>query len=540
LVYDEVPPDCDSLGDLNKLVIAPGLLGGTSMPCSGRLSIGAKSPLTGGIKESNAGGTSAIWLARAGIKALVLEGRSEQGSIFVLVIEGEKVVFEDASRYRMLGNYSLAAALRREYGEDIAIISIGPAGEMGLSAACVSNLDREGRPSRVNGRGGLGAVMGSKGVKAIVIKKSKAENYSAQQRESFRGYVKEIARTIQEHPATGTFAEYGTAVLVKTTNALGCLPTRNFSSGSFAGAENISGETLRDLILTRGGKGETTHACMPGCIIRCSNVMPGPDGEELVAPLEFETIGLMGSNCGIDKLDEIAHLNYLANDLGVDSIETGAALGVAMEGGVLAWGDAAAASQILSGIYSNEVLGRVIGCGATVTGKVLGVTRVPAVKGQSFPAYDPRAIKGMGVTFATSPMGADHTAGSTLRAMVDHLKPEGQVQASLKAQVNLLVLDLLGLCMFTASSLFANPELLANAVGAYCDRVITFGDLQCLAGDILRLERKFNAAAGITGNKLPEYMRTEALPPQLAVFDVPQEQLDDIFMELDRQEEAIS
>jgi aldehyde:ferredoxin oxidoreductase len=531
IVSDEVPALCNPLGSANKLVIAPGLLGGTKVPCSGRLSIGAKSPLTGGIKESNAGGTSAIRLAQTGLKALVLEGQPQGNSLYIIVIEGEKVEFVDARQYSGRGNYPLAASLREEYGDAAALITNGPAGEMEFVTASIANVDPEGRPSRVNGRGGLGAVMGSKGIKAVVIKPSQQNPTTLCDPERFSACVKDIANTIIDHPGTQIFKDYGTAVLVKVTNDMGCLPTRNFSSGSFSGAGNISGQSLREMILARGGKGKTTHACMPGCIIRCSNVVPGSDGEELVAPIEYETIGLMGSNCGIDNLDDIARLNYLANDLGIDTMETGAALAVAMEHGNIAWGDAEGAALALRGMIKGELLGRLLGCGAVVTGKVLGINRVPAVKGQSIAAYDPRALKGLGVTYATSPMGADHTAGSTLRAPVDHLNAEGQAEASKNSQLNVLVFDMLGLCMFTMTSLLGNPAQLGDLVGAYQGSETTFPDLLDIARSTLRLEREFNRKAGITVDMLPEYFRTEPLSPKGSVFDVPQDQLDQLFVE---------
>lgn len=526
IVSDEVPAGCDPLGAGNKLIIAPGLLGGTSVPGSGRLSIGGKSPLTGGIKESNAGGTSAIRLARAGIRALILEGQAPKDSLTILVVEGECVSFENGDKYRHMGNYELANALRQEYGNNAALITIGPAGEMGLAAACIGNVDQEGRPSRVNGRGGLGAVMGAKGMKAIVIKAVPQGRLLPSQPERFNSCVKSISNAISENPGTKTYTDYGTAALVSLTNSLGCMPTRNFSAGNFEGAEKINGDSLRALILSRGGK--PSHACMPGCIVKCSNVLPDSAGKELVAPLEYETIGLLGSNCAIDSLDEIARLNYLANDLGVDTIEVGAAIGVAMESGVLSWGGARAAYKAIEGMANGEILGRVLGSGVVVTGKVLGVTRVPAVKGQSLPAYDPRALKGLGVTYTTSAMGADHTAGTTLRAPVDHLKAEGQVQASKNAQVNVLVFDMLGLCMFTMASLIKDPELISNVVSAYCGTETNFASLLEIACATLRCEREFNRMAGVTSNALPEFFRSESLAPHGTVFDIPQDQLNQI------------
>ncbi|MDW7675793.1 MAG: aldehyde ferredoxin oxidoreductase C-terminal domain-containing protein [Bacillota bacterium] len=532
LVSEEVKPSCDALGPENKLVIAPGLLGGTTVTCSGRLSIGAKSPLTGGIKESNAGGTTAIQLAQSGIRALVLEGQAANNELYLLVIDGNEVTFKSAEDYKGMGNYPLAARLRQEYGEKAALITIGSAGELGLPTACIANVDMEGRPSRVNGRGGLGAVMGSKGVKAIIVKNADKQTLKGVDEEKFKESSKKIATAIMENPITKVYSDYGTSSLVDVANNLGCLPTKNFSAGNFDQAEKINGEALKSLILERGGKGKTSHACMPGCIIKCSNIVPDQKGEEIVAPLEYETIGLMGSNCGIGSIDKIAELNYIANDIGIDTIEAGAAIGVAMEAGVISWGDADAVIKTLKGINDGNVLGRLLAFGAVMTGKVLGVSRVPAVKGQSIPAYDPRSLKGLGVTYSISPMGADHTAGTTLRAPVDHSKPEGQVVASKNAQINVTVFDMLGLCMFTMATLINHKELIGDTVSSFTGKNVTFEDLQGISRQTLLREIDFNVNAGIIQNDLPGFFRTESLSPKSTVFDVPQEAMEEIYLEL--------
>ena len=309
-----------------------------------------------------------------------------------------------------MGTYEAARLLREKYSDRVSLILVGPAGEMGLAAAGIAVTDLRGRPARFCGRGGLGAVMGGKGLKAVIIDPEGTRRTGYANREAFMKTTRELVRLLKETPQTGEiYPLYGTAIMVEQTNAMHALPTRNFSSGSFEKAGEIDGENMRSLIEQRGGAGRTTHACMPGCVINCSNIFPDAAGEEIVSPLEFETIGLLGSNCAIGSLDHIARLNYICNDLGLDTIETGAALGVAMEQGLLSFGDAAAAEKLLTGIPDNALPGRLIAQGALLTGRVLGSRRIPTVKGQAMPAYDPRAVKGFGVTFATSPMGADHT-----------------------------------------------------------------------------------------------------------------------------------
>ena len=314
-------------------------------------------------------------------------------------------------------------------------------------------------------------------------------------------------------------------------NSLGCLPTRNFSDGQFEGAETISGEYMREELLRRGGQSNPTHACMAGCIIRCSNVVGGEDGKEIVSPLEYETIGLMGSNLGIDNLDIIARMNYVVNDLGLDSIDVGAALGVAAEAGLMQFGDGERALELLAEIRQGTPLGRMLGSGAAVTGRVLGIRRVPVVKGQAISAYDPRAIKGTGVTYATTPQGADHTAGLTVRAKVDHTKPEGQAGLSRTAQLNNAGYDTLGVCVFAGFGFAATPESIRDLLNARYDLQVGTDILHVLGRKTIEIEREFNRRAGFTpaDDRLPEWMTEEPLQPHNSVFDVPAEDLDGIY-----------
>jgi aldehyde:ferredoxin oxidoreductase len=295
--------------------------------------------------------------------------------------------------------------------------------------------------------------------------------------------------------------------------------------------DKINAENLRDTILARGGEGNTTHACMPGCAIQSSNCFAGPDGEMIVTPLEYETIGLVGSNLGIDDFDTIAELNREMSDLGVDTIEMGAALGVAAEAGLMEFGNGDRAMELLQEVRQGTPLGRILGQGAATVGKVFSITRVPVVKGQAMSAYDPRAIKGTGVTYATSPQGADHTCGLTIRAKVDHLDPTVQLKFSIDAQINMAGYDTLGACVFSGFGFASAPpdtirDLLKGQYG------LDFGrdPLRSLGRETVKLERAFNKAAGFTAadDRLPEWMTMEPLPPTNAVFDVSDEDLDKV------------
>ena len=442
------------------------------------------------------------------------------------------MTFKSAGDLVGQGVYPTAASLLESYGKDVAIALIGPGGEMQLTGAGIQNIDKDGVPSRIAARGGVGAVMGSKRIKAIVFDASQGEPPPIKDQSAFRAAQKVFSQALSNHPQTKLYGDYGTAAMANMANGFGGIPTRNFSAGEFEGIDKVSGEFLRDELLRRGGKAETTHACMAGCTIRCSNVYSNQDGsEEIVSPLEYETIGLMGTNLGIDDLDAIAKLNWQVNDLGLDSIEIGAALGVAAEGGLFEFGDHQAALALIDEIRAGSVIGRMLGNGAAMTGAVLGVRRVPVVKGQAMSAYEPRAIKGTGVTYATTPQGADHTCGLTIRAKINHLKPEGQVEVSRSSQISMAGYDTLGACLFAGFGFAAAPGAIRDLLNARYG--FSFDDqvLQALGKRTLKLEREFNRQAGFTpqDDRLPEWMETEPLPPHNTVFDVPNDELDRLF-----------
>ncbi len=536
ILVDEVPPDCEPLGPRNKLVLAPGLLVGHMLSSCDRLSFGAKSPLTRGIKEANAGGSTGLHMTNLGMKALIIEDQlPTSGDVrsgwWVLHLSLAGARFEPADDIAGLGVHEAASRLLKRYGEKVAIALIGPAGEMLLSAAGIQNLDKDRVPSRIAARGGLGAVMGSKRLKAIVFDDAGGKKPAIVDREKFKQAQKLFTKNTLDHPQTKAYQDYGTPAMVRMCDALGGLPTRNFSSGRFEGAETISGEQMRDLLLKRGGESETTHACMAGCVIQCSNTYGGEDGKAIVSPLEYETIGLLGSNLGIADLDTIARVNREVSDLGLDTIDMGAALGVAAEAGLMKFGDGDRALELLGEIRKGTPLGRILGHGAAVAGRVLGVLRVPVVKGQAMSAYEPRAIKGTGTTYATSPQGADHTAGNTVRAKVDHLDAKANIATSRGAQINMAGFDTLGACIFAGFGFMVNPEVIPDLLSARYGWQVGSDILQVLGKETISLEREFNRRAGFTAadDRIPEYMRTEPLPPHNSVFDASAEDLDSVF-----------
>lgn len=540
IVSKEVPPLCHPLGSNNKLVIAPGLLSGSAAAISGRISVGCKSPLTGGIKESNAGGQPGQVLARLGYAAIILEGKPGGDDRYKIFINKDGVKIEKDNSLKMLPNYDLVEKLKGQYGDKITCMSIGPAGEMKMSSASIACTDMELRPTRHAGRGGTGAVMGSKGVKAIILDDTGLKNRQPKDPEKFKAANKIFAEGLRKHPVTGeALPAYGTNVLANIINESGGYPTFNFKQGQFDGTAKISGEAEAELETKRGGL--ATHGCHRGCVIRCSGIYNDKDGNYVSKQPEYETVWAHGANCGIDDLDTIARMDYMDDNFGVDTIETGATIAVAMDAGVIPFGDGEAAIKLLEEVGQGTPLGRVLGNGAAVTAKVFGIERAPVVKGQAMPAYDPRPIQGIGVTYATSTQGADHTAGYAIATnilkvggYVDPLKPEGQVELSRNLQVATAAVDSTGMCLFIAFAILDQEDTfqaLLDLLNSFYGLELTADDVSALGKDVLKIEREFNAAAGFTSkhDRLPEYFKTEPLPPHNVTFTVKDEELDQVF-----------
>jgi aldehyde:ferredoxin oxidoreductase len=548
LVYNEVDPMCHPLGPNNKLVLAPGIVTGTSAPTSARISVGGKSPLTGGIKEANAGSGFPPGLAAMGVRAIVVEGQPEKGKFWMLHLAWDEekgtpsVKFLPADEYVGRDLYEVFPELFDRFGK-VSVAGIGVAGEYLYGNSGVVFEDMEGRPARYAGRGGLGAVMGSKGLKFIVLDRKGAPGVELADKDAFEQGRKKLTAALMEHDITkpkGALNTYGTAVLINIMNEAGGLPTRNFSTGRFEGAAKIAGEALFEGNKERLGEELYNHACSPGCIIRCSNTWHKTDGSELVSCQEYESIWSLGANCGIDSLDVTGELIRLCNGYGLDTIEAGTTLAVAMEGGLAEFGDAEKAIALMHEIGKGTPVGRILGAGTATAAQVLGVTRAPVVKGQSMPAYEPRAVKGIGMVYATGPMGADHTQGYTIAPEI--LGVSGKVDQFDKDKAELArnfleataFIDSTGHCLFIA---FAILDIASGFEGLVeeCNGVLgtewTMDDVGRVGKEILTKERAFNEAAGMTNldDRMPEFMRIEKLPPHDVIWDVSDETLDAVF-----------
>jgi aldehyde:ferredoxin oxidoreductase len=530
IMNKEVAPDADPLGPKNKLIIAGGPLAGTMAPQLGRISVGGKSPLTLGIKEANAGGKAAQNLDRLGIRSVVVEGAAEEGKFYCLRISKDEAVLVPADEYKGMKNYRLVSKLYNKTNKRSAMISIGIAGERRYKSASVSLTDIFGDPSRNAARGGLGAVMGSKGLKAIIIDDSGTPPVNIADPALFKQTVKSWVGTMEHDIACRLYSKYGTPFAVANSSKQGTLPGDNYHSGRPEGFMKVRGEIIQKVLFERGGK---MHGCMPGCVVQCSIIYPGANGKPLASAYEYEAIGMLGTNLGIADPDAIGRLKFICDDLGVDLIEIGSCLAVAASAGRMKFGDVESAIRLLTETEQGTEFGNTLANGVVSTAKALNVSRIPAYKGQAIPAHDPRAVKGVGVTYVTSPMGADHTAGLTYRIP---LQKNGQIANSLRFQVQAATCDTFGYCINSIPGGQASIySFFAELMNARYGLSLTADDVVEIGKQTLRDELKFNEGAEFSKihERYPVFVRTEALPPTNHVFDVEDSELEGLWERLE-------
>jgi len=466
----------------------------------------------------------------------------EGDKFYIIKIDMDGVLIEEAPEEIIggCGNYEAMEILSDKYGKKVAIAIAGPAGEYRLAAANISLRDPEGN-IRSAGRGGLGAVLGSKKVKAVVIDGTGAGKLPIADPEKFKAASKVFAKALLDHPVSGQgLAAYGTDVLVNILNEAGGLPAHNFTAGRIDYNDNISGETMNANITERGGEGKVSHGCHPGCVMRCSQWYTDKSGKYITSGFEYETIWGLGADAGIEDLDAIAYIDRAMDDVGIDSIETAVAVATAMDGGMIPWGDGKAVLEIVKDMAKPTPLARIIASGAGVVGTACGMYRVPVVKNQAIPAYDPRSVKGIGLTYATTPMGADHTAGYCISgnilkvgADIDPLKKDGQIEYSRAMQIGTAAIDSTGMCLFVYFGIADNPggyQALIDMINAQYGLELTSEDVDKLGESVLKVELDFNKRAGFSkeDDRLPEFMEYEVLPPHNVVWDFSPEEIDEV------------
>ncbi len=542
IVSAEVHPRCHPLSADNKLIISPGTLTGTVAASAGRLSVGAKSPLTGGIKESSPGGVIAVKLARLGIAAIVFEDAPPDAGLRYLLVNKSGVELLPADDLKGLGCNDTVLKLTEKYGTKAGYLCIGQPGELKCAAASIGATDLDNLPTRHAGRGGLGAVMGSKGIKAVVAIDTGSKSVEPGDRAAFIKFNKMWVKAVMDDPATGQgMPAFGSSVAITIMNKEGALPTRNFRSGEFEFANDVSGKAMRAAIKARGAK--MTEPCSPGCVVRCHRGYIGPRGQNWGKAPEYETLWAFGANLGIRDLDAVCQMNHLCNDFGVDTIDMGVAVAMAMEAGICEFGDHKGALKLVKEVGKGSYLGRILASGAANCAKIFGVSRVPAVKGQAMVAYDPRVLKGMGVTEAMSTMGADHGAGymtgpnlgwTANWRVVPKLQAEGQVEVARELHQFQTSMDCTGLCQFLHTPLLNSKEAMVGVLGMInIMQGLNWSqqDFVAYGAAILKKEREFNLAAGLSPaqDRLPLFFSKEPVPPLNTVFDIPDEELDSFY-----------
>jgi aldehyde:ferredoxin oxidoreductase len=514
ILLKDCDPACDPLGPDNVLVLAPGVLSGTAAPTSGRISVGGKSPLTGGIKEANAGGQPGQHLMKLGIRAIVVKGQpADAGQRYALEVNGDGATVVPAEGVKGMWNYALCESLHDKYPKTASFISVGPAGEMRLPGASVACTDQDNRyPARHAARGGLGAVMGSKGLKYVMVDPGRAGVRRPADAKKFGELCKNYSK---DYLAGPQMFKTGTSSVVPVANMLHTFPYKNRVEGQSPDAKTLDGARIVESFEERGGG---MHNCMTGCIVKCSNIVHDAEGNYKTSALEFETLTLLGANCAVASWEDVADLDRLCDELGLDTIETGAAIAVLMDAGQMEWGDAEGMKKLLREIADGSDRGKAIGSGAVATGKFTGHHRVPHAKGQAVPAWDPRPLKATGVTYCTSPMGADHTAGLIVNP---GLQPDQFAWESQKAQLINAVCDSSGFCQFLQPNLDHIRDFYGALYAAEVSRdAIADQGWQCLVD-----EWEFNERAGFTDadDALSQCMAEDAIGAIPTVFDVPKE-----------------
>lgn len=526
-----IPPACDPLGRENQLLFCTTVFAGTKLTTAHRLSVGGKSPLTGGIKESNSGGYAAALLAEQGIRLIVVKDIPDNDGLWILHIDSKGIPsLEDAGIYEGVNNYEFTEKIREKYGDKLATVSIGSAGERLYKCASIQVSEfGSGHPSRAAARGGLGALMGSKGLKAVVIEKPEVRyNVEYADEARFNDACQKLNKMIAEGAKNDPFHNIGTIATIEATGANGILPVDNFSGRLFPQYREVGANKFMTNLATREGRNKCS--CQPGCVVQCSNVYNDKDGNYLTSGLEYETVALMGPNCHISDLDAIARMDRICDDFGIDTIETGSAMAMCMEAGKIKWGDADAALSLLKEMIEGTEFGRLMGEGCEAVGKSLGCKRIPVVKHQALAGYDPRNTKGTGITYATSPMGADHTAGLTMARAFDDCGRAAQAYASNKLQVAMAFADSM-MCIFAfAHTVPAMPlfgELMAGLYGGDA----AFTRVAAMGVKTLLTERAFNKMAGMTAadDRLPEFFYNERSVATGSRFDINDYELEVLF-----------
>ena len=536
-LVEEIDPTCDALGKENKLIMATGPLTGTMASTGGRYSVITKSPLTGTVACSNSGGFFGNEMKNAGWDMVIFEGQSPEP--VYLSIENDKAELRSAAKLWGKTVWAVDDALHAEHQDpQLQVACIGRSAEAGCLFSGIIN-----NKHRAAGRSGVGTVMASKNLKAVAIRGTLGVG-GLEDADAFFKAVNDGKAVLAENPVTGTgLPALGTQVLMNVVNGIGALPAHNMQDVKFDGAENISGEAMLEPRASDGKPNLTQNAGCFGCTIACGRISTidpthfsikdsdRPEYKGASGGLEYEAAWALGADTGVDDLDALTYAQFLCNEDGMDPITFGSTVAAAMEmfetgvitteqtdGVELKFGSAEALCKIVEMTAKGEGFGKDIGLGSKRFCEKYGKPELSmTVKGQEFPAYDPRGIQGMGLSYATSNRGACHLRGYTVASEVlgipvktDPLENEGKADLVKAFQDATALVDSAGLCLFTT---FAwGMENIAPQIDAACegdwsiDRCLEVGER------IWNMERDFNRQAGITGadDTLPKRLLKDA------------------------------
>jgi len=528
ILYDEMNPAADALGPENKLIFATGPLTGTAMPGGSRYMVLAKSPLTGTIACSNSGGYFGPELKYAGYDLLLIEGKAEKP--VYINIKNDRVEIKSAEHLWGKSVLETEEALLQETSSEAKIASIGPAGENLVKFAAVMN-DK----FRAAGRNGVGAVMGSKNLKAVAAKGTNSLKMADPK--AMRDIALRCLAGIKANPMTAMFQSYGTSMAVDVKNSLGQFPTRNHHETVFEGAGKINAGAMNEILVRN-------KACF-GCPVACGRVtrVNTPQYAGSGEGPEYESIWAFGAACGVDNLEAITKANYICNEMGMDTISAGATIACAMElaengfipqdvlGGEVRFGDADAMLELLQKVATREGFGDILAEGSYRMAEEYGHPELSmSVKMQELPAHGSRGAKGQGLAYATSNRGACHLRGPMYYIesfgryeQLDPLSTEKKAPWLKTLQDQVGITDSMGLCLFVPNE----PEDVHAAYVACAGSKLTPDDLNKAGERIYNLERMFNLKAGLS-------KADDALPPRLTSEPVPEGPAEGQVVELDR------
>jgi len=494
LLYTEVPAHADPLGPENKLIISTGPFSGLMIPGAGKCDFTTKSPLTGGYASASLGGLFTAEMKYAGIDSIILEGISPKP--VYLFIDDNKIELRDASEYWGKNTIEVEVAFKKKFGEEFQIAVIGPAGENGVSYACI-NHDY----GREAGRGGVGTVMGVKKVKAIVLHGT--GKVKVADMDGYRKAGMALFKVCKEADGLKPWQTYGTTIVTSWCDEVGALPTRNFSAGSFEGGKGIYGETMREQIVI------TDKGCF-GCPSPCGKYSRMKRYNTRVEGPEYETIGMLGSNLGIGDIQDVAQANLLCDDLGMDTISAGSAIAWAMEcyekgiltkedtsGIDLRFGNVEAVFQVIHLIAKREGIGALLAQGVKRASKIIGKGSdkfAIHVKGMEQSAYATHNATAMLLAYMTCDVGAHHNRSWAitydLQVGRDKVVPE-KVARIIWLQDFRPMFDVLGACRLQWVELGIDRDLYCPALEAITGIPRTWKDLEHVGARIWNLNRLF-------------------------------------------------